>query len=149
MTALSQSIWAYKGRHLTGTPPQPRASTSQQTQNICITIVQCWTNVEDVRRHCTNVIQMLCVCCNVQRSIGSAPGDHWNHNYQQQIHTVLQLEFLTRFPVANYRVRYVFFISLNLEVPFTKKLSPPIMRLPCLISKLEKCEFKMAAAALS
>ena len=29
---------------------------TQQTQNICITFVQRWTNVEDVGRRCTNVI---------------------------------------------------------------------------------------------
>ena len=30
----------------------------QQTQNICITFVQCWT----LGRRCTNAIQMLCAC---------------------------------------------------------------------------------------
>ena len=53
------------------------SSLSQQTQSICITIVQCWANVEDVGptlykcyangsktlgRRCKNVIQMVCVC---------------------------------------------------------------------------------------
>ena len=35
---------------------------SQQTQNICITFLQFWTNVEDVGRRCTNVTQIFCVC---------------------------------------------------------------------------------------
>ena len=33
--------------------------SSQQKRNICITFVQCWTNVVGRR---TNVIQMFCVC---------------------------------------------------------------------------------------
>ena len=32
---------------------------TQETQNICITFVQCWTTLD---RRCTNVIQMFCVC---------------------------------------------------------------------------------------
>ena len=35
---------------------------SQQTQNICITFIQCWTNLEDVGRRYIKVIQMFCVC---------------------------------------------------------------------------------------
>ena len=38
---------------------------SQQTQNIFITFIQCWTNVEDVGRRCINVICMFCVCLDV------------------------------------------------------------------------------------
>ena len=34
---------------------------SQQTQNICITFLQFWTNVEDVGRLCTNVTQIWLV----------------------------------------------------------------------------------------
>ena len=38
-------------------------ASAQQTQNICITFMQCWTDVEDVGgRHCINVIQMFCAC---------------------------------------------------------------------------------------
>ena len=40
---------------------------SQQTQNICITFVQCWTNVEDVGPTCSNGIQMFCVCWDTDR----------------------------------------------------------------------------------
>ena len=40
-----------------------RTSLSQQTQNICITFVQCWTNVEDVGttlyKCCANVLCLL------------------------------------------------------------------------------------------
>ena len=40
--------------------------STQQTQNICITFIQCWNNIEleDVGPmfQATNVIQMLCVC---------------------------------------------------------------------------------------
>ena len=36
--------------------------TSQQTQNICITFIRCWT--ETLGRRCINVIQMFCVCCD-------------------------------------------------------------------------------------
>ena len=36
--------------------------TPQQTQHICMTFVQLWTNVEDVGPALTNVIQMFCVC---------------------------------------------------------------------------------------
>ena len=35
---------------------------TQQTQNICIACLQCWTNVKVVRPGCTNVIQMFCAC---------------------------------------------------------------------------------------
>ena len=35
---------------------------SQQTQNICITFVQCWTTSKMLDRLCTNVVHMFCVC---------------------------------------------------------------------------------------
>ena len=38
--------------------------SSRQTQNICITFIQCWTNVETLFQRCINVIQMCCVCCD-------------------------------------------------------------------------------------
>ena len=34
---------------------------SANMKNICIIFAQCWTNVEEVGRHCANVIQMFCV----------------------------------------------------------------------------------------
>ena len=34
---------------------------TQQTQNMCITFVQCWSNVKTLGQRCTNVIQMFCV----------------------------------------------------------------------------------------
>ena len=67
-------------------------SASEQAQNICITFVQRWPNVFDVgptlykcyanvlcllgyvgptsstlAQHCTNAIQMFCVCCDTTR----------------------------------------------------------------------------------
>ena len=44
-------------KELTGVP-------LQQIQNICITFVQRWTNVEDVgpSLYKINVLQMVCVC---------------------------------------------------------------------------------------
>ena len=34
---------------------------TQHTQNLCITFVQCWSNVKTLGQRCTNVIQMFCV----------------------------------------------------------------------------------------
>ena len=35
---------------------------TQQTQNICITFIQCWANVSlTLAQHCINLIQMFCV----------------------------------------------------------------------------------------
>ena len=36
-------------------------SSTQQTQNLCITFVQRRHNIFDVGPHCTNVIEMFCV----------------------------------------------------------------------------------------
>ena len=41
--------------------------TSQQTKNICITFVQCWTNVEDVGPTLYKCYKMFCVCWDTPR----------------------------------------------------------------------------------
>ena len=48
-------IWLPFSNHIIINP-------SEWEQSICITFVQCWTNVKDEGWHCTDVIQMFCVC---------------------------------------------------------------------------------------
>ena len=36
---------------------QKYSAYTHQTQNICMTFIQCWTNVEEI-----NVIEMFCIC---------------------------------------------------------------------------------------
>ena len=52
-------------------PPQTTLTTSQQTQNICVTLIQCWTNVKDIGpmlyKFFTNVLFLVGFCSAIKK----------------------------------------------------------------------------------